>query len=159
MIFRKQILKIFFFLSSNICIFWKILNIPYTSQIKFKNPYKAYSKTYFVKKFWKKLTYHFHCNSDLKDMPIKIEDDQGSTFLAPHSGQTSDNLFAPATANVFWKRFYPNFMPTAKILFGWNTLCSPCVTSCNRIFATNCEVSYPCTPIITLWKMSVVFKT
>lgn len=51
-------------------------------------------------------------------MPIKIEDDQGSTILAPHSGQTSDNLFAPAIANVFRKRFYPNFMATAKILFG-----------------------------------------
>lgn len=32
----------------------KIPNVPWASQVKFTNPYKVYSKTYFVKKFWKK---------------------------------------------------------------------------------------------------------
>lgn len=89
------------------------------SQVKFRNHYKAYSKTYFVKNFWKsfekKLTFsllfqYFHSNSDLQSVSIKTADKQGTKFLAHYGGQTSNNLFAPVMANVFWKRFYPNFM-------------------------------------------------
>jgi len=49
-------------------------------------------------------------------------------------------------------------MLTAKVCTA-ETLFSLLITSCNRICATNCHVSCPCTHILSLWKISVVLKT